>query len=493
MLASIRRRVATVAVAVVALAVVSPGVAQAAPPTNDDFDASTAVTALPFTAELDTSEATGASDDPAWCQPFNTGGTVWFSYTPTEDVLLRATAAGSDHWTILSVNTGVRGELGQVTEACDIGTTSPAAVTFRATAGTTYHFMVAGYDVAGGALSFGLETTTPAPNDAFADAEPIAALPATRVTDLSVASTEYDEPSSSCAGPSRTVWYSFTPAETTSLLATVDPDEASVEVYTGSVLPELATVGCARGWFFERVLFRAVAGTTYHLRVGGTTYEDTATLSLAEAPALQPGFDVSPNDPTSYELTRFNADTGEFDTPVASAAWDFGDGGTARVDGAGVSHHYTADGTYEVRLDVVSEDGRTASVTRTVTVSTHDVSIAKFVVPSGARTGETKEVAVRVANTRYREPSVTTELYKSDGSSWRLVGTLTLDVPAHPTRTVLFPFAYTFTAADAVVGKVAFRAVVRLPYEVRDARPFDNELISKATTVRPSPADLRFA
>jgi hypothetical protein len=117
-------------------------------------------------------------------------------------------------------------------------------------------------------------------------------------------------------------------------------------------------------------------------------------------------------------------------------------------------------------------------------VNTHDVAITKFTKPSTAREGQSKPITVDVANTRYLE-SATVVLYKHNGTYWTEVGTLTLEVPARAGRTVRFPFAYTFTPDDAVLGKVAFRAVVSLPYPVRDARPMDNEVITVATTVNP--------
>ena len=135
----LRQRIAMITAAVAALAVVLPGVAQAAPPSNDDFDASTIISALPFSAQMDTSEATGASDDAGWCQGPDIGGTVWFSFTPTENIVLRATTAGSDYETVLSANTGGRGDLQPVPGACSVS--SAATVTFLASAGTTYHFM----------------------------------------------------------------------------------------------------------------------------------------------------------------------------------------------------------------------------------------------------------------------------------------------------------------------------------------------------------------
>ncbi len=241
MLPSLRRgafaRARTAAVvAVAALAAVLPaGVAHADALPNDDFDGSAVVTALPFTAHQDTSRATKAPDDPSWCQYYDAEGSVWFSYTPTEDVILRATTAGSDHPTILSAYSGLRGSLRGASRACDTGQPSTgASVTFRATAGTTYHLMVAGYDVAGGDLSFGLTTVAAAPNDRFADAEAVTGLPATRTPDLSTAWYEQDEPDSGCtdqAGPS--VWYSFTPTTTTSAVVGLDHSNVTATVYTG--------------------------------------------------------------------------------------------------------------------------------------------------------------------------------------------------------------------------------------------------------------------
>jgi hypothetical protein len=93
---------------------------------------------------------------------------------------------------------------------------------------------------------------------------------------------------------------------------------------------------------------------------------------------------------------------------------------------------------------------------------------------------------VQVSNTRYLEKDTTVTLYKYGEWGWQELGVMKLDVPAHPTRKVTFPFAYTFTQDDAARGKVGFRAVVSLPYPSRDALPLDNEVISTATTVLPA-------
>ncbi|MGX7827933.1 PKD domain-containing protein [Actinokineospora sp. 24-640] len=485
--ASARARLAAVGAVTATLSVMLTGVAHAEAPTNDDFDHSTPVAALPFTARQDTSAATKSPDDPYSCQSHYSEGGVWFHHTATADGFLRATTVGSDHPTILSTYTGERGELWSVSDACGSG--NNASVTFRATAGTTYHFLVAGDDIPGGALTFTLDSVPAAPNDAFADAEPVSTLPLTREADLSIATFEADEPRSSCDqnAISPSVWYAYTThGPAISVTARVEDNGTAVTVYTGSSIADLTEVACETNTYYDSAVFRASPGTTYHIRVTGPSRsQQPTTLHLAEAPPLQPWIDQSPSEPSVYDVVRFSASSwNSIDTPI-TAEWDFGDGTTSEASTKAVSHHYTADGVYPVTLRAVSPDGRTATKTIAVEVKTHDVAITRFDVPSSAREGATKPITVHVANTRYPE-AATVVLFKHEGTFWREVGSLTLDVPARPTRKAQFPFAYTFTPDDARVGKVTFRAVVTLPYPVRDARPADNEVVAIATTVTPS-------
>ncbi|MGM1061954.1 PKD domain-containing protein [Saccharothrix sp. Mg75] len=481
--ASARARITAVGAVTALFAVLTTGVAHAEPPSNDDFDHSTAVTALPFTTTQDTSEATGADDDPSWCQFYDVEGGVWFHHTATEDGYLRATTVGSDHSTVLSANTGERGNLRAADQACDIG--SDATITFRAAAGTTYHFFVAGYSVTGGALSFALHPVPAAANDAFTAAEPVTALPFTARPDLSTATFEADEPESDCvyAETVPSVWYSYTPSARTSVTARVEHDDVVVSVYTGASPPELTEVTCKSYSYDDPTTFGATAGTTYYLRVTGPRQSTRPTaLHLAEAPPLRPYIGRSTSEPSVYDDVHFTVESNNRDEEPLSATWDFGDGTTAPATTGGVRHRYTADGVYTVTIVVTSPDGRTATASSRVEVVTHDVGITRFDVPSSARQGETRTIKVHVANTRHPE-TATVVLYKRTRDYWTEVGTTTLHVPAHPTRKVQFPFAHTFTPDDALVGKVAFRAQVTLPYPVRDARPMDNEVISIATTV----------
>jgi len=73
---------------------------------------------------------------------------------------------------------------------------------------------------------------------------------------------------------------------------------------------------------------------------------------------------------------------------------------------------------------------RTASITRTLSVRTHDVGITTFSVPQTAQPDQSKTPTVGVANGRYPE-RVTVQLLKSvAGSGFQPVGQLTQSVPA---------------------------------------------------------------
>jgi hypothetical protein len=111
------------------------------PPDNDDFDTARPIATLPFEDLVDTSSATAATDDP-WC--YGPGPTVWYSFTPEEDLRIELDTAGSSYTAAVSVYTGGRGNLFQIT--CNaFGAGSQARVRFDAAAGITYHVMVGAY------------------------------------------------------------------------------------------------------------------------------------------------------------------------------------------------------------------------------------------------------------------------------------------------------------------------------------------------------------
>lgn len=142
-------------VAVTHLTVIPP------PPPNDDFNGPTVIPSMPFTTSQNVTNATTAPDD-----PFCAGRTqtVWFSFTPTQNMRLEANTFGSNYDTTLSVYTGTRGALTQVACNDQSNGTNQSRVRFDAIAGTTYFFMVSSFSffpVSGANLTFNLVPAPP--------------------------------------------------------------------------------------------------------------------------------------------------------------------------------------------------------------------------------------------------------------------------------------------------------------------------------------------
>lgn len=124
-------------------------------PSNDDFENAIEISSLPFRDIANTVDATTASDDPD-CS--GNGHTVWYSFTPEQDVTISAYTFGSDYDTTLSAYTGSQGSLEQIACNDDTSDTLQSAITFEATAGETYYFMVGSFlERPGGNLVFNVD------------------------------------------------------------------------------------------------------------------------------------------------------------------------------------------------------------------------------------------------------------------------------------------------------------------------------------------------
>jgi hypothetical protein len=119
-------------------------------PSNDDFNTPESVSGLPYEITQDNSTATTALDDPVFpCGSFNQGSnSVWYSFTPTENVTISVTASisvGDGTDTLLAIWSGTRGDLTNV--ACNddalIGIGSEISATLQA--GVPYFIEFAGF------------------------------------------------------------------------------------------------------------------------------------------------------------------------------------------------------------------------------------------------------------------------------------------------------------------------------------------------------------
>jgi hypothetical protein len=453
------------------------------PPANDHLAAASVITALPFNDVVDNTQATGEPGEPGPCWGnYAPQRTVWYVYTPTERVLLRANMDGSSFYdTVLTIYQASAPDFGDLStlHCFSYGGT----IQFWAEAGVTYYFQASDMYYGGGSLHFNLEQVLPPANDNFASASMVSGLPFSSSVDATAATLEAGEPMPSCAqsyGPSGTIWYAFTPSQTQSLTSYAGGATPFEAVYTGKSLGDLQQVAC-REWGGP-MTFRAEAGVTYYFQVGNL-YGQTSGLnfSLDVTPPPYVDFYYWPGDPTEYDTVGFNANCYDpAEVGIEKQLWDLGDGTAA--EGCCPSHRYARDGDYTAMLTCTTPDGRSGTSTKTITVRTHDVAITKLAAPQAASAGQTRQVNVEVKNNRIGE-NVRVDLNKSVPNGSELVGSLTLFVPVRGgNRTTTFAFSYTFTEADAALGKVTFKSYANI-VDARDALPADNEAIASPTKV----------
>lgn len=464
---------------------VSPARAEA--PANDDFDFATPILSLPFSDEIDITVASLASDDPVYelnCAPLIYDKTVWYSFTAGADTSISISTAGSEYWAEIQIFTGSRGSLTPVGNNC---TNVFEALRLQVSAGTTYYMMApAGYYEwdplpSGGILRLSVTELLPPVNDDFANATLVNSLPFVDSVNTELASLEVNE-TAPCGFLERSIWYAFTPQNTGSYTASVyHPGRAVLAVYTGDALENLTALGCSE-WGLDDITFLLQAGTTYYFQASTDALwgDWVIGFNLVLTPPPTARFFIYPYDPSSLDTIYFYNDSVDPGELPLSAVWDFGDGITSTE--WSLTHQYLADGDYLVQLTVTAPDGRYATTSQMIQVRTHDVAITRFTVPQSASAGQTRQITVYM-NNKYYDETVQVHLYKSTRYGYEEVGTLTMWVPARSTnKTVAFAFSYTFTAEDAVMGKVTFRASAD-PLGVRDVLPADNEVIALPTKV----------
>jgi PKD domain-containing protein len=459
-----------------------PRAAFSSPPANDNFADAGVISTLPFTDSGDLNGTTTEAGESTPCifQP----QTVWYTFTPSSTTVITADLNGSSGGMVLTAyqsNGGGIGGLGYM--SCIFG----GSLTFTANAGTTYYFQIGSYYYGSVRAQFNVREIPPPPNDDFANATPIGAVPFANSVDITATTTEPSEPATPAGFQiAGSAWYVFTATETKSLTASASGccTTTTLAAYTGDSLTGLTEV---KSTIAGMLTFSAIAGTTYHIqlgRLGGFGGTITMSFRLESSPPPVANFGVSPFDPSVFDNVQIYSNAYDpVGIGIRTATWSFGDGSTDA--GFTVFHRYPADADYTVELTVTTFDGRTGSSSQVVHVKTHDVGITRFVAPSSASAGQTRAISVDLRNTRYTE-MVQVQLLKSVPGSYgfQLVGTLTHEVPASRNRTIPFDFNYTFTSDDAAIGKVTFEAIATIVNNTRDALSADNTAISLPTRVR---------
>jgi hypothetical protein len=121
------------------------------PVANDDLFHATEVSALPFSVDLDTRFATSEGFD--YCGPAE--ASVWYRFTPTDDVRLQIDTTASNYWAMPYVFKGTPDSLSAV--LCGRSQT----VRLDLTAGETYYIEIASWSAGGGNLALRLSVAPP--------------------------------------------------------------------------------------------------------------------------------------------------------------------------------------------------------------------------------------------------------------------------------------------------------------------------------------------
>ena len=382
--------------AVAALALALPVTASAAPPANDSFATPTSVGSVPFSDSTNLDDAGVEAGEQHYCN-FKTRS-VWYRLEASVNGPVSIDLSGSSPGVVGTVYRHFGGGVGNLGfEGCIFG----GGLQLTVQPSGTYYIQVSDSSSGSASVQLGVEAIPPPPNDAFAAARAIGALPYSDVVTMLASTVEQDEPAPAGSPFVGSAWWTFTASASERLQ--VDRagccGNAPIHVYTGGALGSLDEVSVARG-SFGRLIFQAVAGTTYRLQLGhdgGLYGGGLLGVSIQKAPIPSTAIFWSPLDPSSYDAVQFSGHA--FDPagfPIESWSWTFGDGGSA--EDPAPSHRYFADGDYEVTMTATTSDGRSASTRTTVSIRTHDVGISKLAVPTSAALGKTKTITVEVVS-----------------------------------------------------------------------------------------------
>lgn len=251
------------------------------PPVNDNFSAAIDLgDERPVAVTGTNANATAEAGEPE--HAFNAAvRSVWWKWTAPVTTTVSVNTLGSSIDTVLAVYTGTAVDALTLIEANDdaTGGTLQSGLSFAAVAGTSYYIAVDGFNGASGALQLTVNLVAP-PNDQFANRRTLGNAVALSVAGTNAgATTEAGEPEHAGRAANHTVWWSWTaPVTMDTMVSTLGADfDPVLAVYTGGSVKTLTLVesndnvsGLDAN---SRVVFRAVAGMTYHLVVGSAVAE----------------------------------------------------------------------------------------------------------------------------------------------------------------------------------------------------------------------------
>lgn len=262
-----------------ALGVSGGGSGPATGPANDLFANRAAITVAAGALTANNSGATRETGEPNHAG-VSGGSSLWWTWTPTASGSYVIATTGSAIDTLLAVYSGTSFNALTTVAANDDESSSvrTSRVTVTATAGSTYVIAVDGKAGVAGAIRLqvtsGGSNTAPA-NDAFAARISLAAGGGSLEGSNTLATRETSEPQHAGNGPTRSVWWTWTPNRSgrASITTAGSSFDTTLAIYTGTALTNLRLVAsnddAAGGLATSSAAFDVVAGTTYQIAVDG--------------------------------------------------------------------------------------------------------------------------------------------------------------------------------------------------------------------------------
>jgi hypothetical protein len=249
----------------------------ASAPANDNFANGTILSGTAITVTGSNVGATKESGEPVVAG--NQGGaSVWYTWTATVSGKVSLTTLGSNFDTLLGVYTGTSvSKLILVASNDDASrSTLTSALTFKAVAGTTYHFVVDGYNGVTGNIVLKLSETAAPANATFANGIVLSGTSISVTGSNDGAAKEAGAPNVAGNSGGAMVWYTWTPTASGAVALNTHGSnfDTLLGVYTGTSVSQLTLVASndddlANRTLTSAVTFNAVAGTTYHFAIDG--------------------------------------------------------------------------------------------------------------------------------------------------------------------------------------------------------------------------------
>lgn len=269
-------------------------------PPNDEFAHASHLSGLPAAANGSNVDSTTEPEEPY--HGLNIGSkSVWWDWTADSDGPVTATAKGEGFPALLGIYTGTTLISLKPVAFYNYGRDPTYQLSFWASAGTNYHIAADGTRGASGSLSLNLARGIPPPNDDFASARILTGLSSTDTVDNRDSTLQPGEPDLGFYnGAGLTLWWGWTAPTNGNVLVTTTGSEydTRLAVFTGDLLSSLTMITNNDDYTSEtstsRILFSAVAGTTYRIVVDAYLYGGIGLTTLNLNVIYPPSFPTNP-------------------------------------------------------------------------------------------------------------------------------------------------------------------------------------------------------